>query len=182
MEALLGRWDSFYVIVGSSAGALTGLQFVVMALIAESPQRPTNTTVGAFSTPTIVHFGVVLLVAAILTAPWASWSGAVATLSLVAAWGVAYTIVVYRRARRVTEYKAVLEDWLFHVAFPLLAYTLLLGAAIALASFSTAALFIIGGASLLLLFVGIHNAWDSVTFIVVERMHPPKESETTDST
>jgi len=28
-------WESFYVIVGSSGAALTGLQFVVMALVAE---------------------------------------------------------------------------------------------------------------------------------------------------
>lgn len=32
----LKAWESFYVIVGSSAGALTGLQFVVIALIAEA--------------------------------------------------------------------------------------------------------------------------------------------------
>src|SRR6266581_9331982 len=36
----LAEWDSFYVIVGSAAGALIGLQFVVMALIAERPQIP----------------------------------------------------------------------------------------------------------------------------------------------
>jgi len=29
---LLAQWQNFYVIAGSSAGALTGLQFVVMAL------------------------------------------------------------------------------------------------------------------------------------------------------
>ncbi|PYR18792.1 MAG: hypothetical protein DMF98_25350 [Acidobacteria bacterium] len=31
------EWDSFYVIVGSAAGALIGLQFVVLTLIAERP-------------------------------------------------------------------------------------------------------------------------------------------------
>ena len=31
----LADWNSFYVIVGSSAGALIGLQFVILALIAE---------------------------------------------------------------------------------------------------------------------------------------------------
>lgn len=30
-------WANFYVIVGSSAGALIGLQFVVMTLIANMP-------------------------------------------------------------------------------------------------------------------------------------------------
>lgn len=34
----LAKWDSFYVIVGSAAGALIGLQFVVMTLIANEPR------------------------------------------------------------------------------------------------------------------------------------------------
>jgi len=33
----LAGWDSFYVIVGSAAGALIGLQFVVVTLIADRP-------------------------------------------------------------------------------------------------------------------------------------------------
>ena len=36
MQELEG-WESFYVIVGSSAGALIGLQFVVMTLLADRP-------------------------------------------------------------------------------------------------------------------------------------------------
>jgi hypothetical protein len=36
MTALTG-WENFYVIVGSAAGALIGLQFVVVTLIADSP-------------------------------------------------------------------------------------------------------------------------------------------------
>ena len=36
MPALTG-WENFYVIVGSSAGALIGLQFVVITLIVEIP-------------------------------------------------------------------------------------------------------------------------------------------------
>jgi len=35
----LAGWANFYVIIGSSGGALTGLQFVVMTLVAESPPR-----------------------------------------------------------------------------------------------------------------------------------------------
>ncbi len=34
----LGGWQNFYVIVGSSAGTLIGLQFVVMALVADLPR------------------------------------------------------------------------------------------------------------------------------------------------
>jgi hypothetical protein len=70
MTALAG-WENFYVIVGSSAGALIGLQFVVITLIAEIPiVRDVERASSAFATPTIVHFGAVLLLSAVISAPW----------------------------------------------------------------------------------------------------------------
>jgi hypothetical protein len=39
----LAGWENFYVIVGSSAGALIGLQFVVITLIADLPVARTGT-------------------------------------------------------------------------------------------------------------------------------------------
>ena len=65
----LNEWESFYVIVGSAAGALIGLQFVVMTLIAERP-KPAAEAGAAFGTPTIVHFSIALLLSAVLRAPW----------------------------------------------------------------------------------------------------------------
>jgi hypothetical protein len=62
--------NSFYVIVGSSAGALIGLQFVVLTLIAERPPLRMAEASNAFSTPSVVHFGIVLLLSAVLSAPW----------------------------------------------------------------------------------------------------------------
>ena len=52
----LREWESFYVIVGSSGAALTGLQFVVMALIAEIERPSTGREISAFGTPTVIHF------------------------------------------------------------------------------------------------------------------------------
>src|SRR3569832_2782826 len=73
---LLREWESFYVIVGSSAGALIGLQFVVITLIGETTILQGMQAAGeAFSTPTIVHFGVVLFLAGWLSAPWPSMLG-----------------------------------------------------------------------------------------------------------
>ena len=66
MTALAG-WENFYVIVGSSTGALIGLQFVVITLIADMPIAGGQAQAGkAFATPTIVHFGAALLLLAIL--------------------------------------------------------------------------------------------------------------------
>jgi hypothetical protein len=45
-----------------------------------------------------------------------------------------------------------------------------LSGAIALVRHTTAGLFAIAATSLLLLFVGIHNAWDTVTYIAVEEV------------
>ena len=72
----LAPWESFYVIVGSSAGALTGLQFVVIALIAEAEAAASMLEVRAFGTPTVVHFCAVLFISAALSAPWHTLSGA----------------------------------------------------------------------------------------------------------
>src|SRR3989449_11637910 len=67
-------WESFYVSNGSSAAALTGLQFVVVVLGAEA--RSLGPEVGAFGTPTVVHFCPVLLMSAILSVPWRAVSHA----------------------------------------------------------------------------------------------------------
>lgn len=68
--SLLTTWENFYVIIGSAAAALTGLQFVVMTLIAGAQAHRSSEAINAFGTPTVVHFCSALLVAAILSAPW----------------------------------------------------------------------------------------------------------------
>jgi uncharacterized membrane protein YdcZ (DUF606 family) len=68
----LAEWDSFYLIVGSAAAALIGLQFIFMTLLANSRQRPGREAGAAFGTPTIVLFCVVLLISALVRAPWKS--------------------------------------------------------------------------------------------------------------
>ena len=65
----LAEWESFYVIVGSSAAALTGLMFVVIALNSEARTEAGPTALRAFATPIIVHFGAVLLISALLSTP-----------------------------------------------------------------------------------------------------------------
>ena len=174
----LAAWESFYVIVGSSGAALTGLQFVVIALIAESKTRSTPQQIEAFGTPTIIHFCAVLLVSAVLSAPWHALSSVGLALGVLGVTGVVYGIVVVRRARRQVGYRPVFEDWLFHAVLPLVAYSLLLVSAILLRSYPQRVLFVVGAMALLLLFVGIHNAWDTVTFIALGGFErPEKESE-----
>jgi hypothetical protein len=171
-HALLAGWESYYVILGAAAAALTGLQFVVVALIADRPSEASPETMAAFGTPTVVHFCEALLISAILTAPWARlWS---ASLPLLASGlgGLGYALIVIRRARSQHKYQPVAEDWLWHVFLPLGSYVALTGAALGLSRHPVACLFTIGAVTLMLVFIGIHNAWDTVTYIATRR-NPP---------
>jgi hypothetical protein len=160
----LPEWSSFYVILGSASGALIGLQFVVMGLIASRPRLRVAEAGAAFGTPTIVHFGVVLLLSAVASVPWHQIDGVSVAWGLVGIGGIAYSIVVSRRLRVQNVYQPVFEDWLFHALLPLAAYAILVGSAYVAGSHARLALFAVSAATLLLLFVGIHNAWDAVTY------------------
>jgi hypothetical protein len=171
-EALLSpltAWHTFYGIIGAAAATLMGLMFVVITLIAGVRARVASSSgVAIFNTPSVVHFSAALFVAALLSAPWQALWPAGLLLGLAGLGGAAYTNVVFWRVRRrQMTYQLVLEDWLWHIILPLIAYTGLVVAAILLEVFATPALFVIAAAAVLFLFIGIHNAWDNVTYTVI---------------
>jgi nucleoside recognition membrane protein YjiH len=174
----LAAWENFYVIVGSAAGALIGLQFVVMTLIADMPlvedvERASN----AFATPTIVHFASVLLLSAIISAPWPAITPTAIFWGVLGLAGVLYVAITARRMGAQTAYSPVFQDWLFYALLPFAGYGMLVGSAWAARSNVAAALLGVGGAALLLLFVGIHNAWDTVTYHVFVRKRDDRENQ-----
>jgi hypothetical protein len=162
----LDEWDSFYVIVGPAAGALIGLQFVVMTLIAERPPIRAAEAGAAFATPTIIHFGAVLLLSALLRAPWPTITPAAVLWGVMGLSGAVYAAIVARRMRKQAVYQPQFEDWLFHVLLPMAAYAILALSAFAATWQTRQALFGVGVAALLLLFIGIHNSWDAVAYHV----------------
>jgi hypothetical protein len=177
VHSALEGWQNFYVIVGSSAGALTGLQFVVVALVADTHNaRGFTGTAAAFATPTVVHFSFVLVLSAILGAPWPGLDGPMLLVGAGGAGAFIYSIIVGRRAARQDLYKPVFEDWLFHVYIPAIAYlTVAIGAVVSRLHVDSA-LFAVAAGALLLIIVGVHNAWDTVTYIVAMRGEGEPES------
>jgi len=177
----LPGWESFYVIAGSSAAALTGLQFVVIALIADVPHEPSGEQVEAFGTPTIVHFCIALLISCALSAPWRSLSAPAVVLGAIGIFGILYEGIVIRRARQQVGYRPVLADWLWHGVLPLLTYGTLIGSALEMSAHPELTLFLVGAATLMLVFIGIHNAWDTVTYIALVYGRKREGSEPTSS-
>lgn len=170
--AEIAGWGNFYVIVGGAAGALIGLQFVVITLIAERPIVTGQEMAGsAFATPTIVHLGAVLLLSAFLSVPWHGVTVIAIFWGLLGLAGILYEIIVVRRVRMQNVYKPQFEDWLFHALLPFAAYAALAGSAFATAASVPGAMFGAGAAALLLLFIGIHNAWDAVMYHIFSSSH-----------
>jgi hypothetical protein len=162
---LLASWQNFYVMVGSSAGALIGLQFVVITLVAGTRQRASMETVNAFGSPIVVQFGAALAISGIMVAPWNSVHSISIALALCGIAGLIYSTIVLRRTRRQTGYKPVLEDWIWFVTAPFVTYaSLSIAAALVWADTGTG-LLISAGATLALLLIGLRNAWDTVTHL-----------------
>jgi hypothetical protein len=171
----LHEWETFYVIIGSSAAALTGLMFVVVALSAERNKAALASQVEAldsFATPTVVHFCAALLVAALVTTPRQTAGSLSGCLMGAGGAGLVYAIVVAVRAARQKVYVPVLSDWMWHVVLPLLAYLSLLVAAIVMRREPEESLYGVGAAELLVLFIAIHNAWDAAVYIATSAAPP----------
>jgi hypothetical protein len=161
----LVEWQTFYEIMGSCTGALIGLQFVALSLITQVRARRVDPEAGnTYATPTIVHYATVLGISGIVSAPWKGFIAPSTLWGVVGAVGLVYIAIILRRMRVHPSYRPELEDWLFHVLLPLAAYALLAGSAYAAHFRLHEALFAVGAAALLLLYTGIHNTWDAVTY------------------
>jgi hypothetical protein len=170
----LSGWDNYYVIVGSSAGALIGLQFVVMTLITEM-RRTTPRQISAFGTPTVIHFTAALLIAAVMSAPWESLAGLRAILGGFGILGSAYSVRALLHALQQKGYEPVAEDWIWYAALPMASYGVLFMAAFLLMDHPSNAFFLVATVAMTLLLIGIHNSWDTVTYIVLKSMNPESD-------
>lgn len=166
----LSGWENFYVIVGSSGAALIGLQFVVIALIKDTRTRTSTGTLSAFGTPTVVHLAGALIIACIMSAPWHSVAGPSTAMVVCGMVGIAYALRVVGQARRQSGYTPVFEDWLWHMILPFSAYALITIDGFILRFAAHGAAFVIAAASLGLLLIAIHNAWDTVTYLALNTL------------
>ncbi|MEA3189874.1 MAG: hypothetical protein QOD77_456 [Thermoplasmata archaeon] len=160
----LTGWETYYVIVGAAAGALVGLQFIVLTLIADRPRLLAGDATAAFATPTIVHFCAVLVVSSLVCAPWESMPPLAFLWGAVGVAGIGYSVLVGARMRKQATYKPQLEDWVFHCVLPLAAYAALAASAPWALGHAREALFGVAAITLALLLVGIHNSWDAIVY------------------
>jgi hypothetical protein len=159
-HTMLSEWENFYVIVGSAAAGLTGLTFVVITLAADA-NRASAIGLRTFVTPTIVHFGVVLALAAFLSVPNQNVTSLSWGLGVIGAAGFIYLVFIGANMSGIRKkYVPVREDWVWNVVLPAVAYAQLIAAALFTFHRLQLSLYLVAAVATLLLFVGIHNAWD----------------------
>src|ERR1700730_3361639 len=158
--SLLAGWDNFFVIAGSSAAALTGLTFIVITLAGESGRVNPN-GLKVFITPTIVHFTVVLAFSAFLSMPHHTPLSLCLSLVVAGILGLIYIGTIATSIGRIAStYVPVHEDWIWNVIPPGGSYGTWLVAGVSIWRSPHASLYAVGAVFVLLMLIGIHNAWD----------------------
>ena len=159
-------WDNFFLVMGPSAGSLIGLLFVVITLTAGRDRESTLRGAALYLTPTIYHFGTVLAISASAMTPGLTAHQTALLVGAIALYGVGYTLVVGIRLWRADgNIKPHWSDiWMYGLTPPAIYLALLISAA---AEFAWPRLAPYGVAlvSMGLLFMGIRNAWDLVTWM-----------------
>ena len=157
--SLLAEWENFYVITGSSSAGLIGLPFVVIALAAEG-QQVSLKGLRAYVSPTIVHFGAVLALAAYLSMPHQGILSLSVGFGAGGAAGLGYIASIAASIGRISaKYIPVREDWIWNVILPTMVYGMLFAMAILIWRRPEASMYGVAAVSVLLMFIGIHNAW-----------------------
>jgi len=157
----LADWRDFYVTIGTASGAIVGASFIVATLAFNLKER----TMGlrGFITPTAVHLGSVLVGSAILTVPTLT---SLSLALLLGTGGICGTIYGVAVATRIWHMRLGLDDRLCYVVLPILAYAAMAAAAVIESWAVTPALDTLAASLVVILIIGMRNAWDMATFMI----------------
>jgi hypothetical protein len=161
-------WDSFYLLIGSAAAALIGLLFVVSTLTTELDRTRATRGAKVYMTPTVFHFAVVVVISGMALTPELPEHAVALVVGVPALAGLAYAGVIGVRIGR----GAVVPDeephwsdvWYYGVA-PAATYVALVATAVGVWTAVSWATYAVGWALMVLLLIGIRNAWDLVTYL-----------------
>jgi hypothetical protein len=160
----LETWHEFYILVGTAGLTLTGLLFVVVSLRPKFVASRRATGARAFVSPNAVYFTTTLVVSAFFLVP--DLSATVAGTMLCFGAGASLLYLAYTRAHQEWRRgKLPRLDWVWFVGLPLLSYLMLLMSGVGILVQSTFSIHGVATSLILLVIIGIRNAWDLVLWI-----------------
>lgn len=157
-------WENFFLLLGTAAGGLIGLLFVVSTLTAGAQSGRAERGTRLFMTPCVFHFAVIMTIAAVAMVPRWEYQAVGAVLTISSLVGLVYMahVCVQLRKDGATEHWS---DFWYYGAAPFVCYLGLAAIAIGVWFQIPIAPSLVGGLLLILLLLGIRNAWDLVTWI-----------------
>ena len=164
-----GDWETYYLMVGSSAAALIGLLFVVVTLSGEVDPARANAAQSTFLTPTVLHFAIVFVISAAAVAPQPGPSFMAAAILVPALVGLAYAVAAVMRLALGRLAAPHWTDYAFYGVLPAACYLWLIVGALAIwqgAAWADGALAL---AVLALLLLAIRDAWDLATWLIYHK-------------
>lgn len=179
-------WDNYFVLLGTASAGLIGLLFVVITLTSNFERSRALWAAGIYMTPIAVHFAAVLTISAIAIVPGLT-SPIVAVL--VALMGLAGLAAATRTCLGILGISKSGDPphwsdlWGYGIG-PAAAYVAIVGAAASIWLGRAWSVYALAGLLLILLLLGIRNAWDLITWMAPQGPKspdsgPPKEDPAT---
>ena len=162
----LKDWHDFYVLAGTASATLIGLMFVAASIGARYFTAEREAGLRAFLTPTVLHFSAVLVTGLLAASPRHGPLSLAVLLALEGVLGLAYTFRLQLHFRR-RGFTVDLEDRSWYLFAPLLGYFLILLTGLLVPQHLDVALPVLAFAMVLLLLLGIRNAWDMTVWVVI---------------
>jgi hypothetical protein len=170
MSTGLAQWHDFYTLIGAASATLVGLIFVAASIGAEVFTLAHQAGVRSFLSPTVVHFTAILVVCLLASMPTQTWAVLGALQTCVGAIGLVYSGWVWRRMMKHGIAASIdTIDRLWYALLPIPAYLLVIVAGVSLCKQSWFSLDVLASALILLLLIGIRNAWDMTVWIIDRR-------------
>jgi hypothetical protein len=170
MSTGLAQWHDFYTLIGEASATLVGLIFVAASIGAEVFTRSHQAGVRSFLSPTVVHFTAILVICLLASMPTQTWSVLGLLQTWVGAIGLVYSGWVWRRMMKHGIAASIdTIDRLWYALLPIPAYLLVIVAGVSLCKQLWFSLDVLASALIMLLLIGIRNAWDMTVWIIDRR-------------
>jgi hypothetical protein len=167
--AQLQDWHDFYILIGTVAATIIGAMFVVVSIATSYLTPESAARSRTFLSPIVLHLSTVVLGCAVVMVPGLGAKAFAILVGLGGLLGLLYSLLI---ASRVRESEVDLEDRIWYAVVPILAYLVMITAAILVLRQDPFALDALAAAGALFLVTGIRNAWDLTLFFAVKA--PPR--------
>lgn len=171
------EWHEFYSLLGSTAGTLTGLLFVALSLNIETLNREEYAQFRYLAQQTFANFIFLMLLSLCFLIPHATPNRLSICLTVLSTFIVFITLGYWRTQRSLPIANDLHRQIARTPAMSLIAYFVMLLAAVNVSRGQDQSLYLVVGVVLLMLATAARNAWVLLMFLYDESMKNPNRGQ-----